>query len=172
MFQFNKLCKVIHINVRRNHHEDAPVTVDIKFEVGDVTCKQASGVLGAESPQEVEAAFFSKNGEKRFPGVVTIPIPFGFENKHEITIGDAKAMRVAKLFKVTIQPRGKGLFDCTFTVTIDSPPKAYMDAVAAHLHEMVKVKLSQDAGLFDPAEPPLPDTVSLGVEPEQSRTVN
>jgi hypothetical protein len=149
LFEFQKQCTVEHVNVRRGTNEESKVAVDVKLSVEDLSAKCAGAVLRANSEEEVLDAFFANDEDQnmRFLGLTSIPIDEFWEGQHQIKISNGGKLRVAKLHKVILAPRAKGLFSCSFTVTIEDPPENFLEQIAKKLHTSCAVKLEQEAEL-------------------------
>ena len=156
MFELKKQCVIEHVNVRRPSNDESPVAVDIKISVEDLPAKAAAFVLRAEKVEDVLAAFFSDDADqnKRFLGLSEIPIDESWEGRHQIKISSLAKLRVTKLFNIKLNPRAKGLFDVTFTATVEEPPENYIDALSKRLHTSTQVLLEQEPelDLKQPAE--------------------
>lgn len=147
LFEFQKQCTVEHVNVRRGTNEESKVAVDVKLSVEDLSAKCAGAVLRSNTEEEIMDAFFSQDGEPRFLGLTSIPIDEFWEGQHQIKISGGGKLRVAKLHKVLLAPRAKGLFSCSFTVTIEEPPENFIEQIANKLHTSCAVKLEQEQDL-------------------------
>ena len=149
MFELSKQATIEHVNVRRPSNDDSPVAIDIKISVEDLPTKAAAFVLRANKVEDVLTAFFEPEGdqEKKFLGLSEIPIEESWEGRHQVKISSLAKLRVTKLFKIVLTPRAKGLFDASFTVTVEDPPENYIDALSKRLHTSTSVKLEQEPEL-------------------------
>jgi len=146
MFEISKKCTIAHVNTRRGKQDTSPVAIDIKIKAEDVSAAVAATALRADKTKEVSDAFF-KGEEQRFLGIGEIVIDEAWEGKHKLKIMSLPAMRCAKLWKIRVHPRAKGLFDVTFQVTIEEPPQNYIDAIARKINDTAMINLEQDAEL-------------------------
>jgi hypothetical protein len=141
--------RVEHVNVRRGTNEESKVAVDVKLSVEDLSAKCAGAVLRSNTEEEILDAFFTSDDDQgpRFLGLTSIPIDEFWEGQHQIKISGGGKLRVAKLHKVLLAPRAKGLFSCSFTVTIEEPPENFIEQIANKLHTSCAVKLEQEQDL-------------------------
>lgn len=134
--------------------DDAHARVDFTLAICDVPCDVAKAVLGVDTTQEVEAAFFRSLSEDadqntRFLGLKRITSTASWEGKHRLGIKGLRKVRCAKVSGVTLVPRGHARFDATFKVGIEQPPAGYVDSLMVMMNKAVDIELEHDAELFD-----------------------
>jgi hypothetical protein len=153
LFELTGLATIAHINIRRAGEEDGEVSVDVKFSVGDVPASAAAAAMGAESASAVTDSLFYPDHEDaerpaRFLALAGIACTAQWRGKHTLKLSGVESVRADKVGKVTLIPRAAGMFDATFSVSIDSPPHGYIEALSGMLQDSTKITLEQDPELL------------------------
>lgn len=151
-FNFNGRAELVDLRPHRGKSDDADVQLDMKFKASDVSAEAAAAVLGADDGAAVVAGLFRSvavdaDQNTAFPSIKGIQADCNFENRHAITVAGLRRVRCTRVGKISIKPRAKGLSDMTFSVTIEKPPANFVELMAEHLNEVVKVNLEQEAEL-------------------------
>lgn len=151
-FNFNGRAELVDLRPHRGKSDDAEVQLDMKFKAVDVSAEAAAAVLGADDGASVVAGLFRSvavdaDQNTAFPSIKGIQADCNFENRHAITVAGLRRVRCARVGKISIKPRAKGLSDMTFSVTVEAPPQNFVELLAEHLNEVIKVNLEQEAEL-------------------------
>lgn len=147
------------ITIKRGTADDATVSVYIDFKMEDVPATVVASALGAEDPADVERSLFRPVSEdadrnSKFMGLRSLDCSASWEDKHAISISGLRTVRVHKVGKVVLVPRGFAKFDARFSITIQQPPQGFVENLAEHLNTELEINLEHDAELFDKNDPP------------------
>ena len=146
--------QIQNIAIKRGTADDATVSLYIDFKMEDMPATVVASALGAEDPADVVRSLFrpiSQDAEQnsKFMGLHSINCSAIWEDKHAIKIHGLCPVRVHKVNKVVVVPRGFAKFDGRFSVTIQQPPQGFVENLAEHLNTELDIDLEHDAELFD-----------------------
>lgn len=153
---FNPKGKAIigKLEITNGSSDDSIEHADFSIKFEDQPCAVVQSVLGVDTIDEVERAFFRTASEdadqnSRFLGIKRITCNAKWEGKHRIKVRGLRTIRVAAVSGVTMVPRGHARFDMSFKVRIDQPPSGYVDGLAKVIGKAYDVEFEHDAELFD-----------------------
>lgn len=149
--------QIQNITIKRGSSDDATVSLFIDFKMEDMPASVVASALGAEDPADVERSLFrpiSEDAERnsKFMGLRSIDCSATWEDKHAISISGLRTVRVHKVSKIHIVPRGFAKFDARFSITIQQPPTGFVENLAEQLNTEIEINLEHDAELFDEQE--------------------
>jgi hypothetical protein len=141
--ELNLQCVIEHVNVRRGKNDESEVAIDIDLSCEDVPTSFAAGALRV-SEDEINDSFFDAEGNPKFLGIGSLPVDEQWEGKHQVKISSLSRMRVTKLRKIKLKPRGGKKWDVGLQVQIEQPPENYIESIADKLHRSANVRLEHD----------------------------
>lgn len=149
--------QIQNITIKRGTADDATVSLYIDFKMEDMSATVVASALGAEDPADVVRSLFrpvSEDAERnsKFMGLRSIDCSAVWEDKHAISISGLRTVRVHKVSKVNLVPRGFAMFDGRFSITIQQPPQGFVENLAEHLNTELEINLEHDAELFDKSD--------------------
>jgi hypothetical protein len=174
-FQFNRKSSVLKIEPKKGTADDAVVSVDVKFRTEAVPVEAIAAALGAETTDEVAGAFhrpLSVDADRNvaFLGLKSIAAKQAWEGKHTLALAGQRPLRCVRVGQITVIPRGKATFDCTWSASIEKPTKGWLEQVAEMIHRDVALNLEQDADLdlkVTPGARPQPTRITPAKAPRR-----
>lgn len=160
--------EITKVTVTRGTSDDANVKVDIHLKMEGQSVAIAQAALGADSPEDVERAFFrdvSQDADRnpRFLGIAAIETNGKWEAKHAVKFRFLRQMRVSRIGSISIKPRGRATFDVAFHVAIEQPEQGALDSIANKIGDLVDVEFEHDTEL----ELKTPEGGQAGSPPEK-----
>ena len=122
----------------------------LRFKMQGMSSALCAAVLGAESAADVELALFRSADEdpeqnSKLMGVDSIKCSTTWHGKHTLKIKGFPSIRVDKVYKFELKPRGFAKCDGAFSIVICNPPQGYFE----NLSSETDIYLEHDAELFD-----------------------
>lgn len=143
-FQLDQKTEIRAIHVSKGGQDESPVTVTITFKSEGVKADAIAAIMGCE--EKALSQIFGPDGSPLFNGIEFIESWCEFEDVHTIaTLGIRCDVRKLKKFRA--KPFGGANWELTFTVTVNDPPKNFIEKVSAHLHQDAQVVIEAKSAL-------------------------